>query len=337
MPPSRRRPTSARRLVEAALVARDQRHPRAPLRQDRAVASPMPLDPPVTMACMPVDRRHGLIVPRSDRLVPSRGAPTAPPARDGCARGSPAPSRRRPGRGRCHDPSTCRGASSRSRSPARAAGATARLLERRRKWSRPAGRPRRAATLFRDVPAGHRLPRERRRHAAAARSRSRARPTRPTRRLHRPAARRRLRLHQDHATARCCRSTSRCPGRPRTAPTPPSSSTRATTRRTPTAANPRRARPAARLRDRRREPARHRLLGRRVRLLRAAPVARRLRRDRGRRRAAVGADGTVGMVGISYPGLTQLFVAATRPPHLAAITPLSVLDDTYDPRTRAGS
>ncbi len=40
--------------------------------------------------------------------------------------------------------------------------------------------------------------------------------------------------------------------------------------------------------------------------------------------------GTVGMVGISFPGITQLFVARTRPPHLAAITPLSVLDDTYD-------
>lgn len=39
--------------------------------------------------------------------------------------------------------------------------------------------------------------------------------------------------------------------------------------------------------------------------------------------------GTVGMVGISYSGITQLFVAATRPPHLAAITPLSVIDDTY--------
>jgi hypothetical protein len=39
--------------------------------------------------------------------------------------------------------------------------------------------------------------------------------------------------------------------------------------------------------------------------------------------------GAVGMVGISYPGITQLFVAATRPPHLAAITPLSVIDDTY--------
>jgi hypothetical protein len=40
--------------------------------------------------------------------------------------------------------------------------------------------------------------------------------------------------------------------------------------------------------------------------------------------------GTVGMVGISFPGITQLFVAKTRPPHLSAITPLSVLDDTYD-------
>jgi predicted acyl esterase len=41
------------------------------------------------------------------------------------------------------------------------------------------------------------------------------------------------------------------------------------------------------------------------------------------------AFGKVGMVGISYPGVSQLFVAATRPPHLAAITPLSVIDDTY--------
>ncbi len=37
----------------------------------------------------------------------------------------------------------------------------------------------------------------------------------------------------------------------------------------------------------------------------------------------------VGLVGISYPGISQLFVAQTRPPHLAAITPLSVLDDTF--------
>jgi uncharacterized protein len=41
------------------------------------------------------------------------------------------------------------------------------------------------------------------------------------------------------------------------------------------------------------------------------------------------AHGTVGMVGISYPGISQLFVAQTQPPHLAAITPLSVLDDSY--------
>jgi predicted acyl esterase len=41
------------------------------------------------------------------------------------------------------------------------------------------------------------------------------------------------------------------------------------------------------------------------------------------------AGNRVGMVGISYPGISQLFVAATQPPSLAAITPLSVLDDVY--------
>ncbi len=40
-------------------------------------------------------------------------------------------------------------------------------------------------------------------------------------------------------------------------------------------------------------------------------------------------DNQVGMVGISYPGISQLFVAATQPPSLSAITPLSVLDDSY--------
>ncbi len=37
----------------------------------------------------------------------------------------------------------------------------------------------------------------------------------------------------------------------------------------------------------------------------------------------------VGMVGVSYPGISQLFVAATQPPSLAAITPLSVIEDVY--------
>jgi uncharacterized protein len=36
----------------------------------------------------------------------------------------------------------------------------------------------------------------------------------------------------------------------------------------------------------------------------------------------------VGMLGISYGGISQLFVAATDPPSLAAIAPLSVIDDT---------
>ena len=35
------------------------------------------------------------------------------------------------------------------------------------------------------------------------------------------------------------------------------------------------------------------------------------------------------MVGISYPGISQLFVAATQPPHLAGITPLSVVGDVW--------
>ncbi len=38
--------------------------------------------------------------------------------------------------------------------------------------------------------------------------------------------------------------------------------------------------------------------------------------------------GKVGMVGLSYPGISQLFVARTQPPGLAAITPQSVTDDT---------
>jgi len=39
--------------------------------------------------------------------------------------------------------------------------------------------------------------------------------------------------------------------------------------------------------------------------------------------------GTVGMGGISFSGITQLFTAGTRPPHLAAVSPLSVTDDVY--------
>ncbi len=37
----------------------------------------------------------------------------------------------------------------------------------------------------------------------------------------------------------------------------------------------------------------------------------------------------VGMTGLSYPGIAQLFVAQTHPPSLAAITPLSVIGGTY--------
>lgn len=39
--------------------------------------------------------------------------------------------------------------------------------------------------------------------------------------------------------------------------------------------------------------------------------------------------GKVGMIGISFPGISQLFVAGARPPHLAAVAPLSVIADIY--------
>ena len=48
------------------------------------------------------------------------------------------------------------------------------------------------------------------------------------------------------------------------------------------------------------------------------------------------AHGKVGMVGISYPGISQLFTAAMRPPHLAAIAPLSVISDTGRGTLRPG-
>jgi putative CocE/NonD family hydrolase len=40
-------------------------------------------------------------------------------------------------------------------------------------------------------------------------------------------------------------------------------------------------------------------------------------------------DGKVAMIGKSYPGITQLFVGATRPPHLVAIAPGHTFGDIY--------
>jgi uncharacterized protein len=37
----------------------------------------------------------------------------------------------------------------------------------------------------------------------------------------------------------------------------------------------------------------------------------------------------VGMIGISFPGISQLYVAGARPPHLAAVAPFSVIADIY--------
>jgi len=39
--------------------------------------------------------------------------------------------------------------------------------------------------------------------------------------------------------------------------------------------------------------------------------------------------GKVGLVGISFSGISQVFVGGAQPPHLAAITPLSVIGDIY--------
>ena len=39
--------------------------------------------------------------------------------------------------------------------------------------------------------------------------------------------------------------------------------------------------------------------------------------------------GKVGMVGISFPGISQVFVGGARPPHLEALAPLSVIADIY--------
>ncbi|MBK5233309.1 MAG: CocE/NonD family hydrolase [Thermoleophilia bacterium] len=41
------------------------------------------------------------------------------------------------------------------------------------------------------------------------------------------------------------------------------------------------------------------------------------------------AKGKVGMIGISFSGISQLFAAGTQPPHLAAIAPMSITDDIY--------
>jgi putative CocE/NonD family hydrolase len=40
-------------------------------------------------------------------------------------------------------------------------------------------------------------------------------------------------------------------------------------------------------------------------------------------------DGRVGMIGVSFGGITQLLTAATQPPHLRAIAPSSALSDLY--------
>ena len=84
-----------------------------------------------------------------------------------------------------------------------------------------------------------------------------------------------------------------------------------------------------RVRDGERADARHRLLGWRVDLFDYPTVF-----DGYDAVETVAAQdwvkgGKVGMVGISFSGMTQLFTGGTKPPHLAAVAPLSVTDDLY--------
>ena len=46
--------------------------------------------------------------------------------------------------------------------------------------------------------------------------------------------------------------------------------------------------------------------------------------------------GTVGMIGHSYAAMTQMLVAGTQPPHLAAIAPMSITDDLYSTGVTGG-
>jgi predicted acyl esterase/5-hydroxyisourate hydrolase-like protein (transthyretin family) len=46
--------------------------------------------------------------------------------------------------------------------------------------------------------------------------------------------------------------------------------------------------------------------------------------------------GKPGMIGISYSGITQMYVAATNPPSLAAITPMSIIEDPWDQQWPGG-
>ena len=124
-------------------------------------------------------------------------------------------------------------------------------------------------------------------------------PQPPDKSVYDQTLRRRLRLPDDprRDEARDQRPPARA--RPRTAPTRRWSSTRATATRDPAPGERHPAgRRAARLRGRRRQHARHRLLGRRLRLLRAAAGARRLRRRSRPSPASPGSrNGKVGMIG----------------------------------------
>ena len=243
----------------------------------RAAASPMPLEPPVMTTWRAASVGHGAIVPRRRRSATRAEAWIRPYLR--CCRC--AGPRRRSRTGVAHAPPR-----SASRRTAAAATSGLRRAGQRRAGRRDRRRLRRRGGAAPDGERGRRARRGRRRQARSSSARSRPAPAtscaarrrvaapgdgaRPDDHPDRVLLRRqqigdRLRLPDDPRRHAARRRTSRCPGRSRRARTPPWSSTRATTPRTPThgePASPDRA--AARVRDRRRQPARHRVLRRRV-------------------------------------------------------------------------
>ena len=206
--------------------------------------------------------------------------------------------RRRPGAGRCHERARQRPAGL-----CRRAGAprTVALLDRGgRVVMPPRGPTRWVAIVFRQVPPGPGYRAARRRHAIgrghghARTARLRRAPRSMTRRC--PTAATAICAP---ATGRAWPSTSACPGPASGRPVPDAGRVRRLRLRRPRGRGERHQRggqPAG-LRGRRRQHARHRLLGRLVRLLRAAPEPRRLRRHRDGGPPAVGARAPGGHAG----------------------------------------
>ena len=279
----------------------------------------MPLEPPVTSTCAPRELRHAAMLSRLGRSGTVRSVPRRLLSLLRAARGAPPRRSPAPGFGRRAQTSTGAPVAQGSVEQVAVTGAgpraTARLLDAAGdEVASATHRPRRDRVLFRDVAPGAGyvvdvvgIP-ERPGHGQLGRRRA------PPRRSTPPAARRGLRLppHARRHAAVGQRDAAR-PGRP-AAPTPPSSSTRATTRRTPTPAHRRR---------RSRGCFGYATVGVNLRGTGCSggawdyfePLQSLDGYDVIETVAAQPwvAHGKVGMVGISFSGITQLFVAAHPP------------------------